>query len=153
GLDLSGVWCEVTLEDVDADGRRDIRVDFSVNAATVSWLFRWDGQQLVNLTPTASTAAIGALTSNFVNGKLVDVDNDGIKAIYVQPEYPCFPDEPIFPGELYRLSGNYYLEAARLLGIWIVTRQTITPETTTVQGALPPGVRGPYTLRTVHGLL
>ena len=41
GLDLSGVRCEVVLEDVDADGLRDIRVDFSVNRAIVSWLFRW----------------------------------------------------------------------------------------------------------------
>src|SRR5262245_44967650 len=35
-LDLSGVWCEVSLDDVDGDGRRDIRVDFSVNVDIVS---------------------------------------------------------------------------------------------------------------------
>jgi len=59
GLDLSGVWCDVLLEDVDADGRKEIRVDFSLNRDTVSWLFRWDGQQLRNLTPTAGTAISG----------------------------------------------------------------------------------------------
>ena len=152
GLDLSGVRCEVVLEDVDADGLRDIRVDFSVNRAIVSWLFRWDGQQLVNLTPTGSTMAAGIQTSPLVNGTLVDVDNDGIKEIYVQPDYPRFPDEPILPGVLYRLSGDRYLEATRLLGIWIVTRETSTPETTTVEVALPQGARGPYTLRIVNGL-
>jgi hypothetical protein len=110
GLDLSGVRCEVALEDIDADGRREIRADFSVNRATVSWLFRWDGQQLVNLTPTAAGTATGAQASAFVNGTLVDTDNDGIKEIYVQPEHPRSPDEPVLPGVLYRLSGDRYLE-------------------------------------------
>src|SRR4030095_2051669 len=38
------------------------------------------------------------------------------------------------------------------LGMWIVTHETTTPETTTVPVALPQGTRGPYTLRIVNGL-
>jgi hypothetical protein len=152
GLDLTGVWCDVILEDVDADGRKDIRVDFSVNRATVSWLFRWDGQQLWNLTPTTSTGATGYQMSSFVNGALVDVDIDGTKEIYVQPEYPRFPDEPVLPPLLYRLAGDQYVEDRPLVGIWPFVRETSTTQTDNVPVTLPRGARGPYTLRVVNGL-
>jgi len=105
-LDLSGAWCDVSLADVDADGRKDVRVDFSVNRDTVSWLFRWDGQQLWNLTPMSETAVGGYQTSSFVNGDLVDADNDGTKEIFVQPASPQLNGEPLFPPVLYRLVGN-----------------------------------------------
>jgi hypothetical protein len=152
GLDLSGVWCDVSLEDVDADGRKDIRVDFSVNRDTVSWLFRWDEKQLWNLTPTIDTAITGYQMSSFVNGDLADTDNDGTKEIYVQPEHPRFPDEPVLPAMLYRLSGNRYVEAMRLVGMWKFMSQTGTSETSTVSVTVPQAARGPYTLRVVNGL-
>ena len=152
GLDLSGVWCDVSLEDVDADGRKEIRVDFSLNRDTVSWLFRWDGRQLWNLTPTTFTAVGGYQTSRFVNGDLVDADNDGTKEIYVQPAYPVFPDEPVLPAVVYRLSGNRYVEQMRVVGMWTFTLQPRASETTTVSVVVPQGARGPYTLRVVNGL-
>ena len=151
GLDMTGVWCTISLEDVDADGRNEIRVDFSVNRDVVSWLFQWDGQQLVNLTPTTPTATGGYQASNFVNGDLVDVDNDGTKEIYIQPRYPVFPDEAIEPPLVYRLSGGVYGQGTPLLGLWKFVRSTSTPETSTVNVSLPQGAQGPYTLRVVSG--
>jgi hypothetical protein len=152
GLDLSGVWCDVSLEDVDADGRKDIRVDFSVNRDTVSWLFRWDEKQLWNLTPTIDTAITGYQMSSFVNGDLADTDNDGTKEIYIQPEHPRFPDEPVLPAKLYRLSGDRYVEAMPLVGMWKFMSQTGTSETSTISVIVPQAARGPYTLHVVNGL-
>ena len=152
GLSLVGVRCDVVLQDVDGDGRKDIRVNFGVNRATVSWLFRWDGQRLWNLTPTTGTAITGDQMSSFVNGDLVDVDNDGTKEIYVQPEYPRFADEPVQPPLLYRLAGDRYVEDRRLVGMWTFMRETSTQETSNVLVSLPQGARGPYTLRVVNGL-
>jgi hypothetical protein len=152
GLDLSGVWCGVSLEDVDGDGRKEIRVDFTLNRDTVSWLFRWDGQQLWNLTPTTTTAIGGYQISSFVNGGLVDADDDGTKEIYVQPRYPSFRDEPVLPAVLYRLSGNRYAEHMRLVGMWTFKPGSRASETSTVSVVIPQGARGPYTLRVVNGL-
>jgi hypothetical protein len=151
GLDLSGVRCDVLLEDVDADGRKEIRVDFSLNRDTVSWLFRWDGQQLRNLTPTAGAAISGYQMTTFVNGDLVDVDNDGIREIYVPPPYR-FADEPLLPAALYRLHGERFVQESLLLGMWTFVRKTGSPETSDVSVLVPRGARGPYTLRVVNGL-
>ena len=151
GLDISGVWCDLELEDIDADGRKEIRVNFSVNRSTASWLFRWDGQQLLNLTPTAGTASSGRQATSFVDGDLLDVDNDGIKEIYVRPEYPQQADEPVPPAVLYRLKGDRYVEDTRLVGAWKFGRKTTTPETSDVVVTLPQGARGPYRLRVVNG--
>jgi hypothetical protein len=150
GLDLSGGVCDIELDDINADGRKEVRVDFSVNRDTVSWLFRWDGQQLRSLTPTVGTAATGNQMSRFVNGDLVDTDNDGIKEIYVRPESRS-PNEPVLPPVLYRLRGEQYVEDRLLVGMWSFERKTSTPETTVVPFALPDGARGPYTLRVVSG--
>lgn len=151
GLDLSGVWCDIELEDIDANGRKEIRVDFSVNRSTASWLFRWDGQQLLNLTPTAGTAVTGYQSTKFVDGDLLDVDNDGIKEIYTRPEYPQDTDEPVPPAVLYRLQGDQYVEDMRLVGVWRFERKTTTPETNDVAVVLPQGARGSYRLRLVNG--
>jgi len=151
-LFLFGAWCDVTLADVDADGRKDVRVDFSVNRDTVSWLFRWDGQLLWNLTPTRETAVGGYQMSSFVNGDLVDADNDGTKEIFVQPASPQLSGEPLLPPVLYRLVGSRYVEAMRLVGMWNFSRETSTLGTDTVSVSVPPYARGPYTLRVVNGL-
>lgn len=151
GLGLTGVWCDITLEDLDADGRKEILVDFSVNRDTVSWVFRWDGQQLLNMTPTTAGAITGYGMSNVVNGDLVDVDNDGTKEIYVSPSYPRFPDEPIQAGVLYRLESGQYVEEMQLVGMWSLTRKTGTLETSTMTFAVPEVARGPYMLRVVNG--
>ncbi len=152
GLDLSGVRCEISLEDADGDGRKEVRVDFSVNRDTVSWLFRWDGKRLSNLTPTTSTAATGYQASGFVNGSLVDVDNDRVKEVYVQPEYPRFPGEPVLPARLYRLSGGHYVPAGRLVGAWELVQETAAPYIATISFTTPQGADGPYTVRLVSGL-
>jgi hypothetical protein len=150
-LDLSGSQCDVVLEDVDADGRNEIRVDFSVNRDTVSWLFRWDGQSLRNLTPTGASIT-GYQMSRFVNADLVDVDHDGTKEIYVRPEHPRFSDGPVLPALLYRLSGDRYIEGPPLLGVWNFIETTNAPETSHMTVTVPQGARGPYTLRLLNGL-
>jgi hypothetical protein len=150
-LDLSGSQCDVILEDVDADGRNEIRVDFRVNRAIVSWLFRWDGQSLWNLTPTGGSIT-GYQMSRFLNADLVDVDHDGTKEIYVRPEFPQFSDDPVLPALLYRLSGDRYVEGTPLLGVWNFVETANAPETSHMTVTVPQGARGPYTLRLLNGL-
>ena len=152
GLDLSGVWCDVILEDLDGDGRQEFRVDFRFNRDTVSWVFRWDGQQLWNLTPTTNTAVTGYQSSSFVNGDLVDADNDGTKEIYVRPESPRFPDEQVVPARLFRLYGDRYVEDTPLVGMWKFVQTSGGPETSNVPVRLPQGAGGASTLRVVNGL-
>jgi hypothetical protein len=150
GLDLTGVWCNIQHEDIDGDGRPEIRVDFSVNRSTASWLFRWDGQRLVNLTPTEETVT-GDQATKFIDGDLLDADGDGVKEIYVRPAYSRDPAEPVPPAMLYRLRGDRYVEGMRLVGAWKFERKSTVPETTDVAVDLPQGARGPYRLRILNG--
>ena len=150
GLDLTGVWCSIQQEDIDGDGRREIRIDFSVNRSTASWLFRWDGQRLVNLTPT-TTGVSGDRATQFIDGDLLDADGDGVKEIYVRPAYSGDPAEPVPPAMLYRLRGDQYVEDMRLVGAWMFERKTTVSETTNVAVDLPQGARGPYRLRILNG--
>ena len=138
---MAGALCDVTLDDVDSDGRKEVRVDFSVNRTSVSWLFRWDGQQLRSLTPG----------TGLPNADLVDVDNDGVKELYVTSEVPRFADEPILPGVLYRLRGGQYVETAAVVGLWSFDHTTAAADTSSVPVSLPYNARGPYTLRVVSG--
>jgi hypothetical protein len=149
GLDASGGQCDVELVDIDANARNEIRVDFSVNRDTASWVFRWDGKQLVNLTPMTGSAASANQQTAFVDGDFIDVDNDGTKEIYVRPRY--LQNEPVPPGVLYRLQSERYVEDTRLVGAWTFDRISRTPETSDVQVDLPEGARGPFTLHVVSG--
>jgi hypothetical protein len=81
GLELAGFQCEVSLVDLDSDGRKEVRVDFSAGANTITWLFKWTGQDLINVTPTTPAPASGHQTSTLIGAQLLDVDNDGVKKV------------------------------------------------------------------------
>jgi len=151
GLALFGFMCDVSLIDLDADGRNEVRVDFSARADTVSWLFTWDGQQLVNLAPTSLTPATGRQASNLVRASLVDVNNDGVKEIHVASE-PSPGGTPSDADLIYRLQDGRFVEDMRVVGLWAFTRTTGTPETSLQTVVLPQGATGPYLLRVLNGL-
>jgi hypothetical protein len=150
-LDLFGGECEVRLLDVDHDGRAEIVVTFSVMVNEVSWVLKWDGRQLVNLTPTADNGD-GTLISLLRNADFIDVDNDGVPEIFVGGQYPPPSDgSPAKPGSLYKLSDGRYAQTELVVGLWIFERSTGTPELDRVPVPLPRGARGPFTLHLVNG--
>lgn len=149
GLFLSGWQCKVEMVDIDADGRKEIRIDFAVNRTGETWLFRWDGKQLVNLTPMTGSVATRDQQTTLFDADFLDVDNDGTQEIYVRPQYS--QNEPVPPAVLYRLRGEGYVEDTLLVGAWSFESKGSTPETLAVPFDLPTGARGPYTLRIVNG--
>src|SRR5439155_10086148 len=76
GFDLFGSECKVELVDLDHDGHNDIVVTFGMMINEVTWVFKWDGQQLVNLTPVTPNNT-GLLRTLLHNADIVDIDNDG----------------------------------------------------------------------------
>ena len=50
--DMFGKECTVDLIDVDFDGRREIYLRFSGVRTSDAWLFKWDGLEMTNITPT-----------------------------------------------------------------------------------------------------
>jgi hypothetical protein len=151
GYDFSGSNCDVKLVDLDNDGRNELFVTFSAMVNSVSWIFRWDGQQLVNLTPVTA-GADGTLDTDLYRAEILDVDNDGIKEVYVTSQYPPPLDEPAAADILYRLQGDRYVEAEPIVGLWSFERTTGAPSTVRVQAPLPKGAHGPYTLHVVNGV-
>ena len=49
---MFGKECPVELIDVDFDGRREIYLRFSGVRMFDAWLFKWDGLEMTNITPT-----------------------------------------------------------------------------------------------------
>lgn len=151
GLDLFGEECEVKLLDLDRDGRPEIVVTFSVMVNEVAWVMKWDGQQLVNLTPTAANGD-GTLATVLNNADFVDLDNDGVPEIYVVGQYPPPSDgSAAKPDRIYTLSAGRYAQTESVVGVWVFERSTGAPELERVSAPLPAGARGPFTLRIVNG--
>lgn len=150
GYDFFGIQCEVTLVDLDHDGRNDVFVKFGVMTNDVSWVFKWDGQQLISLTPV-TTNFDSTLATRLFGAAVVDVDNDGVQEIYVVSQYPPPLDGPAKPDLLFRLDGDRYVEERPVVGLWRFERKTSAPETDLRLAPLPKGARGPYTLHIVNG--
>jgi hypothetical protein len=150
-LDLFGAECEVKLLDVDRDGRPEIAITFSVMVNDLTWVMKWNGQQLVNLTPLERNPD-GTGISLLRNAEFVDVDNDGILEIAVVGQYPPPADgSPAKPDSVFKLSGGTYVETEPVVGLWMFERSTGAPETDRMTVSLPAGARGPFTLHIVNG--
>jgi hypothetical protein len=149
-LDIFGSVCSITLDDLDGDGRKEIVVAFGMMNSHVSWVFRWDGHQLLNLTPLAANGD-GTQYSELSNAELVDVDNDRIPEMYVAGAKPDADEGPAQPDTIYRLGTDGFVKAESLIGLWEFQRDTRSPETQRVQVDLPEGALGPYMLHVING--
>jgi VCBS repeat protein len=149
-FDFFGSRCEVTLPDLDNDGRRDIIVTFGMMVSDVSWVFKWDGQQLDNLTPVTANGD-GTLKTDLYNAEALDIDGDGVMEIYSVGQYPPSLEGPSKPDLVYKLFGDRYLKSETVVGLWTFERTTGAPEVARVPVPLPAGARGPYTLHVVNG--
>ncbi|MGH8245678.1 MAG: hypothetical protein ACREUU_04525 [Gammaproteobacteria bacterium] len=149
GEDHAGWTCEVHRVDVDLDGRYEAHVKFVANNGSLDWIYAWNGQQLVNLTPTTASPLGGALDTNLINASFVDTDGDRILEIYSPSVRKG--DEPPSPAEIYRLTNGHYVLDRPVAGAYEFIRSNDTPTIEVVDVAAPKGGQGPFRLRVFNG--
>jgi hypothetical protein len=149
GYDFAGHRCRMELLDLDGIPGNEIHLSFSTMGNSTDWVFRWDGQQLLNLTPV-TVATDGLLETRLLRADFVDLDNDGAKEIYVISQYPI-RELPPLPDVVYRLSGDQYTMLHPVVAYGTFERGSGSPDTDTVPVILPRGARGPFLLHVVNG--
>jgi hypothetical protein len=149
GEDLAGWTCEVRRVDVDLDGRYEAHVKFAANNGSSDWLFAWDGQQLVNLTPVVTNPLDGVAETTLRNAELFDTDGDRIPEVYTYSIHRG--GEPPFPPAIYRLGNGRYVEDRRVVVAYEFVRSDETLTTESVRVMVPAGARGPFRVRVFNG--
>jgi hypothetical protein len=95
---MGGIDSQVTLIDLDNDGRPEVAVQFSSGrGAWTDWIFKWKGTALQVIGPT-TTEADGNLETLLGDAVFIDLNGDGILEIIDPPEFNSVPvgsDEPI----------------------------------------------------------
>jgi hypothetical protein len=78
---MGGMRPSLRLIDVDNDGRMDVVAAFTAGHGSETWVFRWDGSQLVSVGPTSSEGGIVNTTMGLCD--FLDVDGDGtLEAVF-----------------------------------------------------------------------
>ena len=75
GYIMAGYKCRVTLVDIDDTVGKEIHLSFSNMVSSTDWLFRWDGQRLVNLTPVTPVFDGRLETLRFITGNCLFASN------------------------------------------------------------------------------
>jgi hypothetical protein len=145
GYEFSGHQCDITLVDIDGDGAKEVRVSYLERIGSVDWIFGWNGQQLLDLTPS-SLDATGERISALRNMGFVDIDNDGTQEVLSSW---IDRDEPPSPNDLYRLSGGVYSHEQPVVALMTFPRFA---EPFDFYLPIPEGARGPYSLRVINGI-
>lgn len=148
GEDHAGWHCEVRRIDVDLDGRYEAHVKFTANQGSEDWIYRWDGQQLFNLTPVNAGLG-GILETNLINASVFDIDADGVLEVFTFSQ--TRGDDPPLPAELYRLANGRFVLDRPVVGAYRFERSKGTPETYVITVFTPRGAQGPFTLRVFNG--
>jgi len=159
GLDIGGTSVSMESLVIDESGLPTVKVSFgTVRVQTADWIFRWDGAQLVNLTPM-ETEEDGTKDTLLVLSGFVDLDHDGTLEIISTENYPPqVPEEGDPPAELpdaawsiYRLTSSGYVLDRPVLCISEFFRKTATPTTETEEFPLLKNSAGPYVLKITNG--
>lgn len=155
GLDLGGL--DVAMEPlvIDQSGRPTVEVSFgAVRPTSADWIFRWDGTNLINLTPM-ETEKDGSKYTLLCLSKFVDLDHDGDMEIISEESYP---PPVVDTGELpdaaesvYRLTPSGYVLDRPVLFFSYFSRKTATPTTEIREFSLLKNSAGPYVLKITNG--
>lgn len=108
GFAFLGFSCSVSLLDLDNDGVKEAHLSFTAESGASDWVFRWNGQELENLTPVTPHEYDGRLTSDLRRARFVDIDNDGVLEICVVT--PQAPESSSRSEVVYRWRGNRFVE-------------------------------------------
>lgn len=153
-FEFGGDHCGVELIDVDGNGTNEIKLSFvsSRGVNTMDWLFRWDGTQLVNLTPI-SRDEDGTAVSEFTSIQFVDLLHDGTLQVRTSGEYPPPVGDqlPNSGPEIYRLTPAGYELDKPVLYVGRFERRKGEPQTRTTHFTLLKNSTGPYVLRLANG--
>ena len=107
---LGGIFPEVSLIDIEDDGRPEVAVSYSsARGPTADWLFRWDGARLAVFGPTTRDES-GYVDTQLSNVDYVDVDGDGILEILD----PVVSDSGTVAWEVYHLEGSTFVAGTSL---------------------------------------
>lgn len=145
----TGWQCEIEAVDVNHDGRKDAHIGFLARNSSMDWIYVWDGQQLVNLTPVTPEPLSGVLKTDLINADLVDLDGDGLLEVY---SFSVPPREGLGrPSRLYRLVDGRYQFERNVISLSTFERADGSPQVETVVVPLTQGAVGPFTLRVING--
>ena len=73
--EIMGQGCDAYLPDVDFDGKLDVAFSFGGRGGSEDWLFKWDGTQLISITPTRTEN--GTARSELNSASPFDVTHSG----------------------------------------------------------------------------
>lgn len=143
-LRLTGMFCEVTLVDVDGNGQQDVLFELAAMRHSVAWVFRRTATGWENVTPMDR-----AMISDLVDVSFVDVRHDGTLQI-VSIQGDPRDQRRIEPNLLYRLGLGGYAPDRPVL---VVEKFSTDPAlgADTIEFDVPENSDGPYTLRVVNG--
>lgn len=148
GLAMNSTGCSVELHDVDGDGVLEVWYGFGdLHGREGNWVFKWDGTQLINLTPTSQNSRIGTWT-NISQGFLMDTYHDGTQEILSTEASPNTPD---LPDRLYRLSNGQYVLDSTLVTAFPFTRSIGKPQPQLWPFSVGAKSTGPYLLKITNG--
>jgi hypothetical protein len=151
-LNLWGFNCGLELVDADGDGIKEVKFSFpgGVRGNTQDWVFRWDGIQLLNLSPVSQDEN-GQLSTELVNSLFLDLHHDGTLQILNPPVFLGLGSDTELPEVIYRLTPTGYELDKVALFVTTFTREKGEPITVTRHFPLLKDSTGPYVLRLSNG--
>lgn len=152
-LNLWGFDCTVQLVDVDGDSRNEVKVSFpgGMRGSTTDWLFRWDGVQLINLSPGARDTVTGEFDSKLSNSEFLDLYHDGTLQVVTRAGFLGFGSDVEPADKVFRLTPAGYQLDKPVIFVARFEREKGEPVTDTIHFPLVTGSSGPYVLRLSNG--
>ncbi len=153
GFLFGGLTCDVELVDLDLDARMEVKFSFTgMRIFTADWYFRWDGLQLINLTPTRGTTR---QRTDLSTTDPLDLDHDGIKEIISIGDSSLLADEtgavPNAPKEVYKSLGGPYTFERTLSYYGVFQRTTGSPNDFQEGLAFASEPTGGFVLKVING--
>ena len=120
---ITGSNCSVDMVDVDFDGQLEALLTFGAHGGSQGWLFRWNGAQLTNLTPT--TIANDRERSELFSPGVIDITHSGwMQILSLGSSEPLAENEPTSnPDEIYEAFSGVYARS-RFVLVWSIFIET-----------------------------
>jgi hypothetical protein len=147
---MFGKECTVDLIDVDFDGQREIYLRFSGVRMSDAWLFKWNGLEMTNITPTQLIS--GTRGSEICANSPIDLTHTGPLKIVCSNIFGSLAvDEAAErPMDVYELTGPTYQVTSHLLTVWPFEIRG-NPGTQVAHFRKSVDSTGPYILRVING--
>jgi hypothetical protein len=147
---LVGATCQITLIDFDSDGQLDLFVEFASGRGSQGWVYRWQGNEPVQVTPTYTSE--GHAFSSLGSPYFLDTLHDGtLQIISRGSDAPQQGTSRVATAHaLYRLLAAGYSQDRRVL-LADDYMPSSNPGLNVSTFYLVRGSTGPYRLRVING--